>query len=403
MNGRKKLSSRHRPNPQDPHFAGAEEEEEVMDLDEAENDDELSNIPLEPSLAVPIFPDLDQPEALLPTKIKVTKTDAPGAGYKGEVPVTFRLEDISAKWGDGIYDFLLINAKGKFLRRQNGIQIAVGAQRIGAEHGGGAGMADVKEILREERARAAAALESQLAQIRAQAAEDQRRADGFLSLVTQTRKAESEQTRDFYAAQALQQQQAFQNMMQMTAQGHQQTLNMMLNLQQQNNPLLFLKVFQEGMNQGDNGGDAEPVELQVLKQAGESLKDITQLAMLGKGLKTAKPKAVGSGMPKMPSMPANAAHGAPAKPNTPQKIQFSDEEKKEIAALKKLCDEKGLDMAALAKQARAYVSSGAPSEADDEDDDDLEDDEEDTDSEESPDDGADMDGTEHHHEERPEA
>ncbi len=82
--------------------------------------------PLTNKEAIPLFPGSDKSQARKGKQIKVTKLDPPNHGVKGKIPLGSDEEFIAQRWGDGTYTLDVINAKGVSLQQIEAVRIAFG-------------------------------------------------------------------------------------------------------------------------------------------------------------------------------------------------------------------------------------------------------------------------------------
>jgi hypothetical protein len=95
----------------------------AFESDARQSDDDVSNVD-----DVPLFSGVEFKDSKAVNKIRVMKLDAPGAGYKGEVPISSTLETIGGMYGDGLYKIEAVSLKGRVLRtREERISLGIGA------------------------------------------------------------------------------------------------------------------------------------------------------------------------------------------------------------------------------------------------------------------------------------
>jgi len=95
----------------------------AFETDARASDDEVSNVD-----DVPLFSGVEFKDSKAVNKIRVMKLDAPGAGYKGEVPISSTLETIGGMYGDGLYKIEAVSLKGRVLRtREERIALGISA------------------------------------------------------------------------------------------------------------------------------------------------------------------------------------------------------------------------------------------------------------------------------------
>lgn len=404
-----------------------EQHEEVMSLDDEQpQDDELRNTPIpETEQPIPLFDALNIPDDVRPAYIGVTKWEKGDKSYKGQMPVEVREEHIAEKFGNGYFDLVLYNAQSRVIRRRAGIKIDIPdigisppAQAALAPVSG-IGAPDVQSFIKDEREARNKLFDVERMTLREHASENQRRADAYLAMIAKSQEVEAQRSRDFYGSQSRAMGETFAQMMSMQQQGFQQTIQMMQlqSMQQAQMPAMLLNVFKQGMDLAPgNDDEQQDPSMSIIGEGMKMLGKLPDLAMANMMLKQQAPTRQkvanvanrpvptksNPGMPKMPSAPGTAPA---AKPKAV--ITLSDAEKQEIAALKVLCDERGLDFAFLAKQARAQLSGTTPpepapeSDPTDEEDDSLFDDEEEDDFDDMEDD--DDDGEDDSEESSPDA
>lgn len=326
---------------------------------------------------IPLFPDATKSPKQHAASIKIYKTNPPNEGFKGiaSSPETVDENYIAGLWGDGRYKLELLDQAKNVLRVRDDVVVSVGVGN-GSSNGHKNGT-DVETILARVTDANEKAMQKILEQtesrlvrehenLKTEREAERQRAKEHSELSTGLMKSEAEQLRLHYAAQAAQSEAAGRMMMAMMMQGHAQTMQMMMGMQQQqasrSDPLLFLRVYQEGQNNsGEDGAD---------KVTGNIVKGLEALRGVA--------GAPGGNLPGAPAdkkLPAanGAANGAAAKPGAKEK-EVTKEELREIILLKRAAKVKGVALMDLVSQAKAFYADPNQPITEEVDDDEIEDD-----------------------------
>ena len=336
----------------------------------------------------------DSPEdvALVPTanknpasvvKVRVYKHEAEGRFVKGEVEPDAGYEYIARRWGDGMYDFEALNARGNRLR-----SIAVNTN-VGIDLGSAGKDAqqpppqnsDAANLLEHQATQNAAQLDRMNAYTERAMQDSAARSKEFVGMVTTNTQSAMERDREFFAAQSGQQQQFAATMMQQMQQMHamalqqmttgfQQTMAMMeanhARAAEAQNPALLFGLFERGLSMGrDMDGPDEEPWVQAITQGVKGLTEVRQIGQLSTAQNAGIVKPV-TGQP--PAKGARSQGGGGLPP------PVSKDELKEVLRLKALLGDNFLP---LAKQLRAQAEgqvAGDLGEDEDEWDDEPEDD-----------------------------
>jgi hypothetical protein len=335
---------------------------------------------------IPMLPNANKKEAKEAVAMKVHKLNNPNSGYKGELHIGADEDYIANMWGDGIYTLEFINNKKKVLKKREGVKIAVGSNSENPRDPG----PDNKENLDAlrlshishnlERKRSAD-LNASVIQTTKELAQQ------HTSMVNETAKAAATRDREFYSGQAtstqsffasiLQQQQqmaetarqnseqAHRQQMEASERSHQQMIMMMEMMHersaQQNNPMLMLQLFKSGMETGrDMGGDdSEPWE-RAIKTGVEGLSTLAQMQKLST-------LSSGNTPPRRqlpnPRQTVKNPEKKPEQSTTNPTIKPEDVKSlNEFAALKAICDKRGVDFDTIIKEAKDYLETASEEE-----------------------------------------
>ena len=339
---------------------------------------------------LPLFPDLDRDSDRIPTTIRVyriTPTSRSGA-YCGHTPATVTEEAIAKTFGNGTYKLALVNDKGVVLKWRSDVEIDMQLDKAPiTPQPAHTGMSsdEIIRILKEERLRTESILAAERESIRKQAADEQHRSDAFLQLVNNSRSVEGEQTRQFFNAQAKQQQDVFAQVLGLMQAGHQQQLQMMQMQQamnaQNNNPQALLQTFIAGMNMGggdDDKADAPDPTLGFLNSAGGIIGSLAQLASASKPsplmmppppqaprmmAPVPQPRPLGAPQAPRPAGAPPVAKRPMARAPNPGIVPpsgLTPGEHKEIIELKALVNANGMDLQTLVGMAKQNLGAPAP-------------------------------------------
>ncbi len=333
---------------------------------------------------IPLFPDATKSPKQHAAAIKIYKSNPPGEGYKGTStsPETVDEAYIAGLYGDGRYRLELLDQAKGVLRVREDVVVACGASPTnGASNGHGS--TDIEAVVTRLTAQSEAALtkvleateqrlEREEARLTAERAEGRARSTEHTTLLTGLVKGEAEQLRAHYAAQQAAAAAAGQQQMAMMQQSHEHMMAIVVASQNaqaaRSDPLLFLRVFQEGMQNSPEDGASKVV--------GDITKGLESL----RGLANAPGGNLAPGAPPAKGLPAAANGAAPAKKNG-KVAELSKDDLKEIVLLKRVLKARGAtdaDFLKLVQSAKAeYADPNSPvNEEVDDDDDDEETDEE---------------------------
>jgi len=196
----------------------AEDVEEPEEHSEVDDETPLAEGPITNATEAPLFAGSDMTNKRSIAKLRLIKLDAPGQGYKGEIPLGSTLESIAQTYGDGLYNIEACNSHYKILRTLQNQRIALHSTGYQSEKATPALSlvgSNKDELDRVERLATQASQES-VAQ-----------SNSFVTLVTTTMTAAAERERTFMAGVTRQSQDFAATMMTAQAQGFQQLMAMM--------------------------------------------------------------------------------------------------------------------------------------------------------------------------------
>jgi hypothetical protein len=336
---------------------------------------------------IPLFPDATKDPKRYGASIKVHKSTPPGDGYKGTIdsPETVDEAFLASLYGDGIYKLELLDQQKNVLRVRDNVKIAAGGASSSNGGSNGHGATNVDDLIAKLTAHTDSQIQKVLdatekrlvaeqARLDKERETERERSKEHTGLMTTLVKGEAEQLRAHYAAQQAAADASGKMLLAMLQQGHAQQMQMMQTMHEaqasRSDPLLFLKVFQEGMQNAPEDGTSKVVG-DITKGLGAlrdmAVADPKRLPSNGGG-------ANGNGSAK----PAKPNPSTPATANGSKKQPISKEELREIVMLKKVLRQRGMTDAqflALVRDAKEqYADPEQPIEPDD--DDELEGDEE---------------------------
>lgn len=261
-------------------------DDEEMPLNDVDNlEDVVSN-----ASEVPLFAGAGFANNRSIAKLKLIKLDNPGAGYKGEIPLTSTLETIGQLHGDGLYNIEAVNGKGRQLRVLENQRIALGfsphdTPRTGAPASTTVLGTSTADLDRVERLARQSANES-VAQ-----------AQSFRDMVVATTTASAAREREFMQGVQTQSQTFMASLMAAQAQGFTQLMTLLQTGHQQmmeaagamrprtedsgDSAERLMSIFMQGMNlgRGMDGQEQEPFWQEILR-GGASLLTNTRQAQL---------------------------------------------------------------------------------------------------------------------------
>lgn len=329
--------------------------EEIEESPGLENEDYL-----------PLFPDADKDPQKVATGIKVYKTDEPNSGYKGLLPPTATEHDISVQFGNGFYKLEAVSENGKILRRRNNVKIDVQQPKNAPKPDDEQDFN--KRVLGHVFARADNDIKRMELMQRDNVTIAREQSREFVGMVSKQSSDTLEQNRHFYTAQGNQMSQFFGAMLMQQQQMHAQTMQMMIAMQQNNNPQLMIATLIKGLEMGrDMGGEMDP-QLELVKTGVEGIKQLGVLASESNKQQRTLPANTQSSGTKPPANGGLAKLGNASNPQpngTPKKkLPFDKAEFDAFLALKKVADEKGIDLAEVMRDAaKHYQAEEAPEES----------------------------------------
>jgi len=310
----------------------------------------LDDTPIENAADIPLFEDSDKRGLRSATYLKVIKLDKPGAGYKGQVPLTSTLETIGQLYGDGIYNIEACNHKHQILRSKENIRISLSEPNSeNAKSTNRNGVNNDIQLISQLNASHAEEIKRTREISERVANESIMQSKQHTDLVKTTIENSAQRERefmqgaqknqqDFFANLMIAQSQMFQQTMAMITMGHQQTMESMRasTEREQNSGNSNVEVLMRGLSLGKEmaGGDDSPDWLKALDKGGGMMKDLLQL-------KTNNESAI-----------------VPKKERDPnRKPPLSRSELLEIIRLKKSLNAKGIDFESMVKQTREHLSN----------------------------------------------
>lgn len=316
---------------------------------------DLSDVPIENSADIPLFEDSDKRGLRSATYLKVIKLDKPGAGYKGQVPLTSTLETIGQLYGDGIYNIEACNHKHQILRSKENIRISLSesnndSAKLSSKNNGSSNIDLIhalntnhsEEIKRTREISERVANESIIQSkqhtdlIRIQTESAAAREREFMQSAQKNQQ-------DFFANLMIAQSQMFQQTMAMITMGHQQTMESLraTTEREQNSGNSNVEVLMKGLSLGRDmaGNDDSPDWLKALDKGGNMMKDLLQLKSENNVKVEPAPQSKGNRQ---------------RDPN--KKLPLTRTELLEIIRLKNSLNAKGIDFEAMVRQTREHLS-----------------------------------------------
>lgn len=356
-----------------------------------ETDEDRADMDLEISAHMPLFGDADKPESRTPAAITVHQITTTGKEYRGKLPPSATEETIYQAFGNGTYDLTLVDENTRYLRKKHGIRINMTTPREndasnGNGHAPGIDAASIRDILREERQRSLELLAAERSALALRAEKDEHRNDSFLAMIMESRKAEAEQMRMFFAANERAAQESFKQILGIMSTGH--TMQMQAMQANTGKPNEMIQALMLGMQlaQGiDPEAEEKPSMIEqmiagmVPMIGGLTAKAASPAAApkkkLSNGVPAPRQMAAPAPQPNPAPAPLVTAAPAPAPELAPPKKKgaLSPEEIEEIKALKILTAKRGISMADVIKQGRAYLETVGGAAAEDEEEEDFED------------------------------
>jgi hypothetical protein len=317
---------------------------------------DLSDTPIENALDIPLFEDSDKRGLRSVTYLKVIKLDKPGAGFKGNIPISSTLETIGQLHGDGVYNIEACNHRHQVLRSKENIRISLNEPKIDSpKNNSNNGLELVSELnknhaeeikrMREvsERVSNESIIQSKehVALVRATTESAAAREREFMQSAQKNQQ-------DFFGNLMIAQSQMFQQTMAMITMGHQQTMESLraTTEREMNSGSNNVEVLMKGLSLGREmaGGDDSPDWLKALDKGGTMMKDLLQLK--------------NDNQSQVPSLANNTA--TPQKQRDPnKKLPLTRNELLEIIRLKKSLNAKGIDFEAMVRQTREHLSDEA--------------------------------------------
>lgn len=319
---------------------------------------DLSDVPIENSADIPLFEDSDKRGLRSATYLKVIKLDKPGAGYKGQVPLTSTLETIGQLYGDGIYNIEACNHKHQILRSKENIRISLADNNAdsgkNSSNGKNSGANSNLELITElnknhseeiKRTREISERVANESIIQSKQHTDLIRIQTESAAAREREFMQSAQKnqQDFFANLMIAQSQMFQQTMAMITMGHQQTMESLraTTEREQNSGNSNVEVLMKGLSLGRDmaGNDDSPDWLKALDKGGNMMKDLLQLKSENNVKVEPPPQSKGNRQ---------------RDPN--KKLPLTRTELLEIIRLKNSLNAKGIDFEAMVRQTREHLS-----------------------------------------------
>lgn len=314
---------------------------------------DLKDGTIENASDIPLFEDSDKRGLKAAQYLRLVKLDKPGAGYKGNIPLTSTLETIAQLYGDGLYNIEACNAKHQVLRSKENIRIAVAStEPISTQKLPVTSDEKLLETIRELNRSHEVAINRAIEDARRTADESKQQSKDFVNLVKTQTDAALVRDREHMAGVNKSQQDFFGNMMMANSQMFQQTIAILTIGHQ--HLIESLRTTYEGSNrensvdtllkgilvatQLQNNGNDEPDWLKALDKGGNMLQTLVSL----------KGNA---------PLPETKPENTPAtKPEKERKGPFTKTEVLEMVRLKKILNDKGISLEAMLKNARENLS-----------------------------------------------
>lgn len=363
-----------------PFMADEDEEELIIERRDRER---LESGKVENDETIPLIPNVKTDARKTIHAIQVWKMDPPNDGLKGSVPPFTNHESIAKLFGNGIYDFYAVTIEGKVLRRHTGIKVNIPLPPPSLEtplsnHPSPDSHQRLLEWQSQQHAKETARIESfgkmavdhtrdfssqQLSAIRADAERQAERDRTFYS-------QQAAQTNQFFASMLSQAQQIHQHSMERQREDSKQFIHLLQmsheRAAQASDPRNILGLLREGMllARGDDPEDDSPenaenvpVWASALREGAAAVKDITETYKI-KAFAEANGgqnplKAISQGIQKPPALPKTI-------PPPPRKLPFTSNQVREMARLKTICAQRGLDFDVMLRNASQYFASGGP-------------------------------------------
>jgi hypothetical protein len=315
---------------------------------------DISDTPIENAADIPLFEDSDKRGLRSATYLKVIKLDKPGAGYKGQVPLTSTLETIGQLYGDGIYNIEACNHKHQILRSKENIRISLTEPnsenaKLTSRNGSNNDIqlisqlnaAHAEEIKRTREISERVANES-IVQSKQHTELVRTTSESAAAREREFMQSAQKNQQDFFGNLMIAQSQMFQQTMAMITMGHQQTMESLraTTEREMNSGSNNVEVLMKGLSLGREmaGGDDSPDWLKALDKGGNMMKDLLQL-------KTDNQSPI----------PNQTTPQKQRDPN--RKSPLTRSELLEIIRLKKSLNAKGIDFESMVKQTREHLSN----------------------------------------------
>lgn len=365
--------------PQDQEQEIESEESEESNFDEeiithrkrGGNKKDLSDAPIENAEEIPLFANADKRGLRTAVYLNIYKLDAPGAGYKGQLPLNSTRETIAQHSGNGSYNIEVCNHKHAVLRSLENIKIDIPNinQSKPSLIGNGPikGSDEVLTLIKSQHIHHKDEVE-RVREISERASKESiENSSKFVELVTKTTETAAQRERehmmgvnknqqDFFANFMAAQSQMFQQTMAMMIMGHQQTIEMIKASNDSNNrnPMEMVQVLMSGLKIGKEfGGDDSPDWLQAIKEGGAMVKDISRAAIL---TQSSRKKLKSKNNENKEEVEEEDEEETTSK--TVPKI--SKDELIEIIKLKNTLNKNGIDFTDMVRQAREYYAKPKP-------------------------------------------
>lgn len=340
--------------------------------------------PVSNTEAIPLFPGSNKSQAKRGKQIKVTKLDPPHHGVKGFIPIGSTELLIAQQWGDGTYTLEILNNKGVALQTLEAHRIAMGYAAPDTDDGDDAPSAvvglDANDAIRQlnaghaqERARSAK-LHADLLQRTADMASEHTK-----MVMDSTDKAQAREEKFFEAGQT-RTEKFFETILTSTTAAHER--EMARTTAENTASLERLRIEQahkEEMNElrhvqlmeiisGNHKRELEMVEASVVSDEDPGVKMLTEGVKGLKELRLAAEHAGGRKVPGSARQPGRRARrrglraggnsgGEPSAPTRekPKSARSTSGFARDLAALKRECENKGIDFRDLIVDAREQV------------------------------------------------
>jgi hypothetical protein len=317
---------------------------------------DLSDTPIENALDIPLFEDSDKRGLRSVTYLKVIKLDKPGAGFKGNIPISSTLETIGQLHGDGVYNIEACNHRHQVLRSKENIRISLNETKTDSPKTNTTSSLELVAELNKNHAEEIKRTREISERVANESIVQARQHTDLIRATTESAAAREREfmqsaqknQQDFFGNLMIAQSQMFQQTMAMITMGHQQTMESLraTTEREMNSGSNNVEVLMKGLSLGREmaGGDDSPDWLKALDKGGTMMKDLLQLK--------------NDNQSQVPSLANNTA--TPQKQRDPnKKLPLTRNELLEIIRLKKSLNAKGIDFEAMVRQTREHLSDEA--------------------------------------------